>query len=67
MTDHRASMDYVLGVDDRQTTASVDALLAAANVLARSLRAKNGSDAEQLRGIRESLRRQITQQLRRAA
>jgi len=66
MNPHRAGMDYLLEIDER-TDVNVDALLAAANALARASRAKNGSDALQLQGVRRSIKQQLDKANRKAA
>ena len=61
MTDHRASMDYVLGVDDRHDDMRLT--LAKALTALRMSRPVNQRAAEQI----SAARREIAAQLRRAA
>lgn len=61
MTDHRSSMDYLLGIDDRHDEMRMT--LAKALTALQMSRPVNQRSAEQIRAAR----REITQQLRMAS
>lgn len=61
MTDHRSSMDYLLGIDEHHDEMRL--LLSKALTALRMAKPVNQRSAEQIRAAR----REITQQLRRAA